>query len=291
MAGSGPKIRGGKYTTPADYERYMRDAQKLLSPYGTMNTDSNFTLQNNNDFGSDSDADADAFDNNIDKNNIRYAENNFANTATDGTYPSNSNNISDEDLYARMRDNIAEFEELIEYPYLDSKGYITTGYGSNVNHKDDFMKVPFTIQGRPATDDEKDEYYRKLTDMSSLVDQNYNYVHHNKKAKAFEQETPLRISQDNALNTAQQHMNNDLAQVRREFSDFDNFPLPLKEVLLDIQYNVKGGLQRKNWPHLYDAIERKDVSGEDGIVANVHRKDVGKKRNDWAERMARLIRF
>ena len=129
MAGSGPKIRGGKYATPADYERYMRDAQKLLSPYGTMNTDSNFTLQNNNDF--DSDSDADAFDNNIDNNNIRYAENNFANTSTDATYSSNLNNFSDEDLFARMRNNIAEFEEFIEYPrsYVKMACRITALYG------------------------------------------------------------------------------------------------------------------------------------------------------------------
>ena len=83
-------------------------------------------------------------------------------------------------------------------------------------------------------------------------------------------------------------MNNDLAQVRREFADFDNLPIPLKEVLLDIQYNVKGGIQKANWPKLYQAIADKDINE---IAANVHRKDVQKERNDWAERMARSIRF
>ena len=71
----------------------------------------------------------------------------------------------------------------------------------------------------------------------------------------------------------------------------DSFPNPLKEVLLDIQYNVKGGLNRKNWPKLYQAIENRDVFGENGIYNNVNRPDVQQSRNDWAKRMIGSIRF
>lgn len=46
--------------------------------------------------------------------------------------------------------------------------------------------------------------------------------------------------------------------------------------------------EQQNWSKLYNAINNRDVSG---IADNVHRKDVGWKRNDWAERMARSIRF
>ena len=192
------------------------------------------------------------------------------------------------DLYAKMRANIKEYENFIENPYLDTKGYITTGYGANINNKEDFMKVNFMINGKPATDAEKEQYYYHLRDMSMLVDENNKFVYHNTKAENFAKSTPLRISQEDALNMAQNHMNNDLAQVRREFADFDNLPIPLKEVLLDIQYNVKGGIQKANWPKLYQAIADKDINE---IAANVHRKDVQKERNDWAERMARSIRF
>ena len=44
----------------------------------------------------------------------------------------------------------------------------------------------------------------------------------------------------------------------------------------------------QNWPKLYRAIANRDVNG---IVNNVHRKDVGLDRNDWAKRMAHSIRF
>ena len=83
-------------------------------------------------------------------------------------------------------------------------------------------------------------------------------------------------------------MKNDLAYLRSQFADFDSLPNPLKEVLLDIQYNVIGGLTQRKWPNLYDAIARRDV---DGIARNVNRRDVGQGRNDWAERMVRSIRF
>ena len=90
---------------------------------------------------------------------------------------------------------------------------------------------------------------------------------------------------------AQNHMRNDLAHVRNQFSDFDTFPNPLKEVLLDIQYNVKGGLNQQNWPNLYNAINNRDIWGKNGIYNNVNRKDVQQSRNDWAKRMIGSIRF
>ena len=57
--------------------------------------------------------------------------------------------------------------------------------------------------------------------------------------------------------------------------------------ILQLQYNT-GGLNKQNWPKLYNAINNGDVKG---IADNVHRKDVGLERNDWAEQMARSIRF
>ena len=186
-----------------------------------------------------------------------------------------------------MRQNITEYEKFTGHPYIDSKGYITTGYGANINNKEDFMKVNFMINGRPATDAEKEQYYYDLRDKSMMIDANHNFIYHNIKADRFADYTPLRVSQDDALNMAQNHMTNDLAKLRREFSDFDKFPLPLKEVLLDIQYNT-GNLNRQNWPKLYQAIENRDING---IIQNVHRKDVGQERNNWAEQMASSIRF
>ena len=200
-------------------------------------------------------------------------------------------NISDEELYQKMWNNIKSFEGVILYPYIDSKGYITTGGGANINSLNDFMKVNFTVNGYPATDTQKLMGYNKLRDLSNQKDAYGNYLYAKNKANFFKDKTNLQLSEHEAYNMARKHMTNDLAHVRKEFTDFDNFSNSLKEVLLDIQYNVIGGLNKKRWPKLYQAIENRDIYGENGIYNNVNRKDVQQSRNDWAKRMVGSIRF
>ena len=118
-------------------------------------------------------------------NNTPIAQNNFVNTPFNQQIANNPNYISDEDLYDKMRGNVKEFENFVANPYLDSKGYITTGYGANINNKEDFMKVNFMINGRPATDEEKEKYFYKLRDMSMAVDENNRFKYHNYQADYF----------------------------------------------------------------------------------------------------------
>ena len=199
----------------------------------------------------------------------------------------NSNYISDEDLYAKMWENIKEQEGVRQHPYLDTKGLITIGGGANVNDWNVFKNLNVTVDGVPATETQKWKAYNHMRQLSDEKDANGNYVNRNTQAEKFAPYTNIRISDAEARGLAQNHMNNDLAHLRKEFSDFDSFPLPLKEVLLDIQYNT-GNLNQHNWPNLYRAIRNRDI---DGIVANVHRRDVQQSRNDWTKRTARSIRF
>ena len=216
----------------------------------------------------------------------QYAQNDKAGVMSDAVNY-NPNYISDEELYQRMWNNIKKYENIKYHPYLDSKGYITTGGGANINSLNDFMKVNFTVNGYPATDTQKLMGYNKLRDLSNQKDAYGNYINRDRTADSFLNDTNLQISEQDAYNMAQNHMKNDLAHVRNQFTEFDYFPNQLKEVLLDIQYNT-GGLNKQNWPNLFKAINNRDVNG---IANNVHRKDVGWERNDWAERMSRSIRF
>lgn len=201
---------------------------------------------------------------------------------------SNGNYISDEDLYEKMWENIKRFENVKYHPYLDSKGIITIGGGANVNNWNTFRQLNAVIDNNFATEAQKRKNYDIMQTFSNAKDANGNYRYHNMKADFFAPYTNIRISDAEARRLAQNHMNNDLAHLRREFSDFDSFPLPLKEVLLDIQYNVIGGVNQHDWPNLYRSIRNRDING---IVANVHRKDVQQERNDWAKRVARSIIF
>ncbi|MBQ8671728.1 MAG: hypothetical protein IJ525_04315 [Alphaproteobacteria bacterium] len=218
----------------------------------------------------------------------QYAENTYTTTATDADYTSDSDSISDEDLYAKMWDNIEQFERVIPYPYIDTTGNITIGAGANVNNWDDFRQLNLTVNGIPATEAQKLEAYSYLHRLSNQQDAGGNYVNRNTQADAFENKTNVRISDAEARNLAQTHMIEDLAHLRREFADFDSFPLPLKEVLLDIQYNVAGGVNRYNWPKLYKAIEDHDI---DKIIEHIHRRDIANERNDWAQQTAASIVF
>jgi hypothetical protein len=216
----------------------------------------------------------------------QYAANDKVEIKSDATYVSN-----DEFLYARMWENIKEQEDVILYPYLDTKGFITIGAGANVNDWNVFKKLNLTVNGIPASEAQKWEAYKHMRELSEEKDENGNYVNRNMQARFFKDKTNIRISDADARNLAQNHMTNDLAHLRKEFTDFDSFPLPLKEVLLDIQYNVIGGVNQHDWPKLYKAIREKNVFGNDGIVNNVNLSDVAPKRNNWAKDTARLIRF
>ena len=244
----------------------------------------------NNDYSSYNDLIKGMYNNGINNSGIQYAQNSPANLLSDAV-KYNPNYLSDEDLYKRMWSNIKAYEGIIPYPYLDTKGNITTGSGSNIDNYDDFMKVNFTVNGVPATDAQKLIAYHNLRKLSRQRDPDGNYLYAKKKANFFEDKTNLQLSEQDAYNMALNHMTNDLAHVRSQFADFDSLPNPLKEVLLDIQYNVIGGLNRKNWPNLYNAIQNRDIWGENGIYNNVNRKDVQQSRNDWAKRMVGSIRF
>lgn len=230
------------------------------------------------------------YNNGVNNSDTLYAQK-LPSNALSNVVNYNQNYISDEDLYKRMWHNIKEYENIKYHPYLDTKGNITTGGGANIDNYDDFMKVNFTVNGVPATDAQKLFAYHNLRKLSQQRDHNGNYVNRNRSADSFCNDTNLQLSEQEAYNMALNHMTNDLTHVRSQFTDFDSFPNPLKEVLLDIQYNVIGGLNKNKWPKLYEAIERRDVWGPDGIYNNVNRPDVQQSRNDWAKRMIGSIRF
>ena len=213
-----------------------------------------------------------------------------ANTAHNASsHNASQNQISDEDLYKAMWENIKNNEDVMQHPYLDTKGLVTVGGGINVDKWDNFKKINFTVNGVPATEAEKFAAYNIMRNLSNERDEQGHPAHWNTLAEKFADYTNVRISDEYARSLSQNHMTNDLAHLRREFADFDTFPQPLKEVLLDIQYNVKDGLIERKWPNLYKAIRERNINGENGIVANVNRPDVKFKRNDWARRTAATI--
>lgn len=172
---------------------------------------------------------------------------------------------------------IKEHERNVEYPYKDTKGYITTGLGSNIDNIEKFGSVRWTDKyGRSVSKDEANHHYQNLKNMP-----NGNY-----KANTYRDETPLRISESESRRLYDAHINDDLRYLRGTFKDFDKFPPQMQDVLTDIKYNT-GNIERKNWPNLHQGIAERNL---ESIINNVNRKDVGNSRNQWAIEQLRQIK-
>ena len=176
-------------------------------------------------------------------------------------------------LLERARNTINEFEGITNYFYLDSKGNISTARGENADDYNVFMELPSLKENRLANNTEKNAAYHTLKKR-----QREGYYGTNHPAKDYENLTPLRISKETIDKLTNKHLENDIQSLQKTFPEFDDFPLPLQEVLTDTHYNT-GNINHSNWPNLHRGIKNKDLSA---IANNIHRKDVQPKRNDWA---------
>lgn len=204
-----------------------------------------------------------------------FANNTQNNTTSDALYSSDY----DRPLLDATIADIKQYEGNTYHPYLDTKGYTTTGNGSNVNKWKDFNRVNWLVNGRPATEEEKRHGFNRFEYLKN-PDNFGGKKQYGQKigARRFENESNLKIDDDEAQRLMQTHLLQDLQHVRGQFPDFDSFPQPLKKVLLDIQYNT-GKLKEDKWPKLYNAIREKNIAD---MAEEVHRKDIGEDRNNWA---------
>lgn len=183
----------------------------------------------------------------------------------------------DHEIRERMYPIIKGHENEKNFPYKDSKGNITIGAGINI---DDIVKF--------SSMDWMDEQNRRIRHSEAIK---YRDVLHkmegnNYKADYYKDKTPLRISDKEIRQLYNVHVNNDLKELRETFKDFGRFPPELQNVLLDIKYNTGNVLQKK-WPKLHQAIAERKI---EDILNNVHRKNVGIERNQWAEDEIRKIK-
>ena len=176
-------------------------------------------------------------------------------------------------LLERARNTINKFEGTTNHFYLDTLGTISIANGKNADDYNVFMRLPLLKGDRSATDIEKNAAYHTLKKK-----QQEGFYGSDYPAEVYKKLTPLKISKENIDKLTNEHLENDINSLQKTFPEFDNFPLPLQEVLTDIHYNT-GNVSHSNWPNLHRGIKNKDLSL---IANNIHRKDVQPERNDWA---------
>ena len=177
-------------------------------------------------------------------------------------------------LLTTMKEYLLKEENLKNHIYLDTKGFKTVGAGKNIDKWEDFKKINWEVDGRPATEEEKLAGFERFEELKQQ-----KFFGPNVTSDFFEDKSNLRISEKEAERLLEQHIKNDLNKLETYVSGFRNFPFELQQVLLDIRYNT-GNADRRNWPNLYEAIDKRDIRG---MANNVNRKDVGESRNQWAK--------
>ena len=222
----------------------------------------------------------------------KIAQNNKGNTENDANISSIKKN-TDEELIERMTPILYQMEEPKNHIYIDTTWNKTSGIGANVNDWDTFKNINWQINERAATEEEKRaafDVYQKDIDMGlKNKDAKGNVIKNNKKADAYKSYSQLTLNDEEINKLLKQHLQDDIKYLQKEFPDFASYPPELQNVLLDIKFNT-GNVSQENWPKLRKAIAEKNLFGDEGIIDNVHRKDVGEDRNLWAEQQIRNIK-
>lgn len=178
-----------------------------------------------------------------------------------------------------LKEKMAEHEGVKSGPYVDSNGYLTIGVGNNVNKLNNFLALNLTNTktGEKLTDSEKrDMHSQMLSEMSNKTfnAEKYSYV---------------QIPRNEMYEKFDAQLNQSYKELERKFSDFNTLPVPVKQALLDMQFNIgDAGFQRTSnviggrtytgWPKLFDAIKNQDWAT---AARESNRKDVQSSRNIW----------
>ncbi|MCP4354688.1 MAG: hypothetical protein GY793_03445, partial [Proteobacteria bacterium] len=194
-------------------------------------------------------------------------------------------------MHEKIYPHIKKNEGIKLHPYLDSKGYITTGAGKLINSKNEFLNQPWLKDGKPATKEEKEAAYDAMHQKRKEISVTHHQIKgtkktnpFNKDASAYENTTNLRLPRDIPQNEAVAHLMDDVKNLRKKFPDFDCFPEPAKEALLDMEYNMRNKFAKKDvpkpWPELFKAVRNQDWKK---VAAESKRGDVGDDRNNWTK--------
>lgn len=178
---------------------------------------------------------------------------------------------------------LKEHEGCVLHPYLDSNGYLTTGYGSNISKKTDFLLFNWSLKNSPLSLQQKEDVWYLL--QSKKI----------KKSLPAHKQHDFKvcfITHEEALKKALEYLHKvALPTIRKKCLSihvpFDSLKQELQLVLLDMEYNMGGNFQlakqqnksKKVWLKLSNLLINQQW---EQIPFEVHRKHVSKKRNEWA---------
>lgn len=133
----------------------------------------------------------------------------------------------------RVFEAVVKEEGFYDHMYLDSavpKSLVTVGYGKMLNSPEEAAKYPFQIGVTPASE----------TQIRQAWNTVYNSVQgrNNYTASYFASMTTIRMTEEDARMITIAHIQGNLESAQEAFADFDNYPVPAQEAILDMAYNL-----------------------------------------------------
>jgi hypothetical protein len=196
-----------------------------------------------------------------------YAANDKANVATDVVYkkkPLSNNELNDEEIILRNIPLIIKEEGIVDYPYKDTKGYITVGAGLNIDDYEVFCNMPWlNSYNEPAS--------------TAEIRQNYQNLVPQPKGKLpifYKKYTSIHLSEEIIFDKVKRHLKNDLAFIKDNIDEFYRYPPAIQDVFIDFQYNTGNCLQ---FVRFREGAKAKKL---DKMLEESFRPDVGKSRNE-----------
>ncbi len=194
--------------------------------------------------------------------------------------------IEEEKLLKRIGKQIIGRENSLNYAYIDSSGYITTGNGALIDDWNDFKKVHWLYNGRPATETEMRAEFEMLQKIKAniiaeakiqAIANNIPYSNPFQKITAnyYKDKSILRITKDEADYLMYSHLQKDYDNLKRYLPEIDNAPQAAQDVAFDIQYNP--GITSTTWTNFKNYFNNKNINE---LAKQVHRIGISENRNN-----------
>ncbi len=159
---------------------------------------------------------------------------------------------------------VQSFEGRVRYMYKCTGGEVTIGCGHAIETPGDAPKLTWSINGRPATDDEV------LADYASVA-----AVEKGPPATFYASLTQCRMADPDIDALLAADIARFEASLADAFPDWNTYPEPAQEALFDMAFNLGiGGL--KKFTHMLAAV---DAGQWNVAAAQCHRQGIGEARN------------
>ena len=171
-----------------------------------------------------------------------------------------------------LRENIERYEGRVNHMYLDSRAYVTVGVGHLLATVDAAQKLPFLNQsGQSVSAEEIAKEYTFLQTQPG-----------NKLAKFYQPLTKLYLSDEAIDHLTDKHIESFYGELKRIYSDFDDFPSSVKLATFDLIFNLGMTQLKKKWPKFNACVAKKDWSA---AADNCRRRGIADARNDYVKKL------